>query len=84
MARRADQEQDSGKKPGGKPPQPPQARPRDTDPVNVFNLPNYSPELNPDELANADVKQAVSKQVPARTKMQLVNAASCRLRSVQR
>lgn len=35
-------------------------------------LPSYSPELNPDEMANADVKQAVTKLTPARTMMQLV------------
>jgi hypothetical protein len=38
----------------------------------VFYLPSYSPELNPDEMANADIKQAVTKQAPARTKLQLV------------
>ena len=44
----------------------------------------YSPELNPDEMANADIKQAVTKQAPARTKLQLVKAAAKHLRSVQR
>ena len=47
-------------------------------------LPSYSPELNPDEMANADIKQAVTKQAPARTKLQLVKAAAKHLRSVQR
>jgi hypothetical protein len=42
------------------------------------------PELNPDEMANADIKQAVTKQAPARTKLQLVKAASRHLRSVQK
>jgi len=40
--------------------------------IEVFYLPSYSPELNPDEMANADIKQAVTKQAPARTKLQLV------------
>ena len=31
-------------------------------------LPPYSPELNPNEMANADLKQAVTKLAPARTK----------------
>ena len=30
---------------------------------------SYSPELNPDEMANADLKQAVTEQAPARTKL---------------
>lgn len=57
---------------------------RHTDAIEVFYLPSYSPELNPDEMANADIKQAVTKQAPARTKLQLVKAASRHLRSVQK
>jgi len=52
--------------------------------IEVFDLPSYSPELNPDEMANADLKQAVTKLAPARTKLQLVKAAARHLRSVQR
>ena len=52
--------------------------------ITVFYLPSYSPELNPDEMANADLKQAVTKQAPARTKLQLVKATAKHLRSVQR
>lgn len=40
-------------------------------------------ELNPDEMLNADLKQAVTKLAPARTKLQLVKATSRHLRSVQ-
>lgn len=54
------------------------------DAIEAFFLPSYSPELNPDEMANADIKQAVTKQAPARTKLQLVKAASRHLRSVQK
>lgn len=54
------------------------------DAIEVFYLPSYSPELNPDEMANADIKQVVTKQAPARTKLQLVKAASRHLRSVQK
>lgn len=32
--------------------------------------------FNPDEMANADLKQAVTKQAPARTKLQLVKATA--------
>ncbi|WP_197370838.1 IS630 family transposase [Ralstonia pseudosolanacearum] len=52
--------------------------------IEVFYLPSYSPELNPDEMPNADLKQAVTKLAPARTKLQLVKATSSHLRSVQR
>ena len=52
--------------------------------IEVFYLPSYSPELNPDEMANADLKQGVTKLTPARTKLQLVKATARHLRSVQR
>lgn len=54
------------------------------DAIEVFYLPSYSPELNPDEMANADIKQAVTKLAPARTKLQLVKATASHLRSLQR
>ncbi|TDH58030.1 hypothetical protein E2C06_34730 [Dankookia rubra] len=37
-------------------------------------LPGYSPELNPDEGVNDDLKQAVTRQKPARSKGQLKHA----------
>jgi transposase len=52
--------------------------------IEVFYLPSYSPELNPDEMANADLKQAVTKLAPARTQHDLQQAASRHLRSVQK
>jgi transposase len=52
--------------------------------IEVFYLPSYSPQLNPDEMANADLKQAVTKRVPARTKEELAKAVKSHLRSVQR
>ena len=52
--------------------------------IEVFYLPSYSPELNPNEMANADLKQAVTKLAPARTKLQLVKATARHLSSVQR
>jgi transposase len=51
--------------------------------IEVFYLPSYSPQLNPDEMANADLKQAVTKQTPARTKEELTQAVRSHLRSVQ-
>ena len=37
----------------------------------VFSLPSYSPELNPDELLDADSKQHATKAAPARNKIAL-------------
>jgi transposase len=39
--------------------------------IEVFHLPPYSPELNPDEGLNADLKQAVTRKPPARSKHEL-------------
>jgi len=44
--------------------------------IEVFYLPSYSPELNPDERLNADLKYAIGSKVPARTKSKLKAAAS--------
>lgn len=41
------------------------------DKIEVFYLPSYSPELNPEERLNADLKQTIGKKVPARTKAKL-------------
>ena len=54
------------------------------DAIEVFYLPSYSPELNPDEMANADIKHGVTTRAPARTKLHLVRATARRMRSVQR
>jgi hypothetical protein len=35
--------------------------------IEVFHLPNYSPELNPNEILNTDLKQAVTTEAPANT-----------------
>ncbi len=37
-----------------------------TEQIEVFHLPSYSPELNPDEGLNADLKHAVTRRPPAR------------------
>jgi transposase len=39
--------------------------------IEVFHLPSYSPELNPDEGLNADLKQAVTRKPPARSRQAL-------------
>ena len=52
--------------------------------IAVFYLPSYSPELNPDELLNADLKQHVTKAAPARNKIALTRTAVGTLRSIQK
>ena len=39
--------------------------------IELFYLPSYSPELNPEERLNADLKHAIGSRVPARTKPKL-------------
>jgi transposase len=50
--------------------------------IEVHYLPSYSPELNPDEGVNADLKQAVPRKAPARSKQQLKRAAIGHMRSL--
>ena len=52
--------------------------------IEVFYLPSYSPELNPDELLNADLKQRVTTAAPARTGKALLRTAVRSLRSIQK
>ena len=52
--------------------------------IEVHYLPSYSPELNPDEGVNADLKQALPRQEPARSKEQLRRAADRHMRSLSR
>lgn len=52
--------------------------------IEVFYLPSYSPELNPDEMLNADLKQAVTSKAPARSKAALKKAAISHLRRLHK
>jgi transposase len=52
--------------------------------IEVHYLPAYSPELNPDEGVNADLKQAVPRKAPARSKEQLKRTAVSHMRSLSR
>jgi transposase len=54
------------------------------DEIEVFYLPSYSPELNPDEMLNADLKQAVTTKAPARTKGQLLKVTTSHMRKLQK
>ncbi len=46
------------------------------DQIELFYLPSYSPQLNPEERLNADLKQEMGKRVPVRTKAKLRAAAN--------
>ena len=52
--------------------------------IEVFHLPGYSPELNPDEGVNADLKQAVTRKAPARSKQQLKRAVVGHMRKLSK
>jgi transposase len=54
------------------------------DQIEVFYLPAYSPDLNPDEGLNGDVKQAVTARPLARSKGQLKQAVVNHMRSLSR
>lgn len=44
--------------------------------IELFYLPSYSPELNPEERLNADLKHVITSKVPVRTKAKLKQAAT--------
>lgn len=52
--------------------------------LEVFFLPSYSPELNPDEYLNCDLKVGVHSKTPAKTKDQLKSKAISHLRKLQK
>lgn len=52
--------------------------------IEAFYLPGYSPEMNPDEGINADLKQAVTRKQPARSKAQLKRAVLGHMRGLSK
>jgi len=52
--------------------------------IEVFYLPSYSPELNPDEYLNCDLKAGVHGGKPARTKDQLKKKVQSHMRMLQK
>ena len=54
------------------------------DQIEVFYLPSYSPELNPDECLNADLKREVTTKAPARNKGQLKKVTFSHLRMLSK
>ncbi len=51
--------------------------------IELFYLPSYSPELNPEERLNADLKHAISTKVSARTKAKLKAAATEHMQALE-
>jgi transposase len=54
------------------------------DEIEIFYLPSYSPELNPDEYLNCDLKAGVHSGKPARTKVQLKKKVVSHMRMLQK
>ena len=52
--------------------------------IEAFYLPSHSPELNPDEGLNADLKQHVTRKGPMRSKQALKQAAISHMRRLPR
>ena len=52
--------------------------------IEVFFLPPYSPELNPDEYLNGDLKRSVHQDIPPRNAVELRSTATKHLRAIQR
>jgi transposase len=50
--------------------------------IEVFHLPSYSPELNPQERLNADLKHVVRTAAPARTKAKLLSVAEAHMATI--
>jgi transposase len=53
------------------------------DEIEVFFLPSYSPEYNPDELLNSDLKRGVSKRSMPRTVKELERSVRSHMKKVQ-
>jgi transposase len=70
-------QREASKKPRGPDSEPPSAWVSErADQMELFYLPSYSPQLNPEERLNADLKQEMGKRVPVRTKAKLRAAAN--------
>lgn len=52
--------------------------------IEIFFLPSYSPELNPDEYLNCDLKAGVHSKPPARTAKGLRTAVISHMRKLQK
>jgi len=57
---------------------------RNAEAIRIFFLPPYSPELNPDEYLNGDLKRGVHTGIPPRDVADLKRQALSQLRSIQK
>lgn len=55
-----------------------------TSEIEVFYLPSYSPELNPDEYLNGDLKDGVHSKPPIRTHAQLKRTVFSHMKKLQK
>lgn len=54
------------------------------DDIEVFYLPAYSPERNPDESRNGDLKRSGHGEIPARSEAEMRRKTTSRLRSIHK
>ena len=52
--------------------------------IQLFFLPSYSPELNPDERLNGNLKQAIETSVPCGTRDKLRSAATGHMAALEK
>ena len=52
--------------------------------IELFFLPSYSPERNPDEYLNRDLKQSISAKPPTRNVKQLNKQLRSHMKSIQK
>ena len=57
---------------------------RHKDEIEIFYLPAYAPEHNPDEYLNNDLKQTIKNKPGAKTCDELVAATASILKSIQK
>jgi len=55
-----------------------------TEQIGLFFLPSYSPELNPDEYLNGNLKQKIRSGLPARSKEDLIKKTRSFMKTLQR
>lgn len=54
------------------------------DEIELFFLPSYSPELNPDERLNADLKREITTVAPARSRKRLLEITTSHMKLIER
>ena len=57
---------------------------KNSEQIEVFYLPAYSPELNPDEYLNCDLKAGIHSKRPARNQKQLKAKVLSHMRMLQK